>query len=100
MNKKETMGDKFIEIHPDRIPVIVTYQNIQRKFLVKSDATVGCLSVLIRRNEKINYTETLTLSIESVQIDSKENVKSLYLKYKNPYDGCLHIKATKETTFC
>ena len=99
MSKKETIGDKFIKLYPDRIPVIVIYQNMQKNCLVKSDATMACISVKIRRDEKINYTETLNLSIDNMAIDSKEIVSTIYSKYKNPYDGCLHIKAIREATF-
>ena len=99
MNKKETIGDKFIKLYPDRIPVIVNYENIQKNFLVKSDSTIACITVLIRRNEKINYTETLNLTVDNIQVDNKEIISTVYSKYKNPYDGCLHIKATRETTF-
>lgn len=106
MNKNiKTIGQKCMESHPDRIPIIVQYNNIiftgaaQNKFLVQKEALIAHLLVIIRRNSKITHKDSLCIFIDNILINSNVSVSSLYSKYKNLNDDCLHITVTKENTF-
>lgn len=109
MSEKETIGDICVKKYPNRIPVVVHYENIpligtnlinsQKQFLVQQETTIANFNVIIRRNTRISYVEILNLSINEKILDNNETIYQLYTKYKNALDGCLHIVVSKNSTF-
>lgn len=107
MNKKsETIGSKFLEKYPDKIPVIVDYENeikfannsVANKFLVPSEITIGYLLLIIRKNANISHTEGLTIIINDTIPATSSLLSTVYSKHKNEED-CLHINVIKENVF-
>lgn len=114
VNKKiTTIGALAIAKYPDKIPVIVNYENIilttpkqskqtnQAKcenFLVRNDYTVGNLAVNIRQKIKLNYSEILLISVKDNVLDASEMIADLYDRYQDPVDGCVHFRISKEST--
>ena len=95
-----TLGKKCMELHPGKIPIIARYKdfNIENsKFLIPNHITVGYLLVLIRGKIMINHDEFLSILINDKLIDTTEYVSTLFNKYKNKDDGCLHITVFKES---
>lgn len=109
MNKNKTIGDKCIETFPDKIPIILHYDNIFQnknevqltKLLVPNNIDINHFTIFIRRKIKIPYTETLEVLINNKNnkpVNIVETISSLYNNNKNPNDGCLHIFLRKECT--
>ena len=109
INKKSTIGDKYIEKYPGNIPVIVHFDGIvfsptetfnaktrTSQLLVPNDTTLGYLIIIIRRSAKIPYGDKITLTINDSVIMDTESVNDAYIKNKNINDGCLHVTARKE----
>lgn len=105
MEKIKTLGDKCIEQYPNRIPVIITYDNNiiflnnknkesqsrQSQMLVHDNTTIGYLCMIIGRNAKINAIENIRAVINNTILQSDTPILELFSKYKNSFDGCLHI---------
>ena len=76
----KTIGEKCIATYPDRIPIVVHHDNTLQtndepklsKLLVPNDITVGNLLILIRRNIKISYSESLYIFIDNKIIASED----------------------------
>ncbi|XWV26956.1 autophagy-related protein 8B isoform X2 [Tupanvirus soda lake] len=105
MNKnKLTLGEKCIQMYPNKIPIILHLKNINitnfnNKFLVADDITMSYVLVIIRRKIKIAHNESLCMFIKDNLVVSSELVSTFYSKYKDQNDGCLHITVCKENTF-
>ena len=109
MNKKtDTIGKRFMEKYPDKIPIIIQYDkeikfskinNGLGKFLVPNDITIGKLLLVIRTNASISHTESLSVLINNTAPKISDTIGIVYSKYKNINDDCLHINITKEKTF-
>lgn len=103
-NKRTTIGQLAITRYPDKIPVIIYYQNIilpnnitYENLLIKNDQTIGNLAVNIRQKIKLNYSETIDISFDDNILNTSEMVSTLYIKYKNLMDECLHLKISKRS---
>ncbi|XWV25618.1 hypothetical protein QJ856_gp0135 [Tupanvirus deep ocean] len=105
MNKnKLTLGEKCIQIYPNKIPIIVNLKNINvtnfnNKFLVENDIEMSYVLVIIRRKIRIAHNESLCMFIGNNLVDSPDLVSTFYSKYKNQNDGCLHITVCKQNIF-
>lgn len=108
-DKKILIGDLARNKYPNSVPIIVYYNKtlIQpptkfhtktENLLINKDASINNLIINIRQKIKINYTDTIVISINNDNIDSDTNIFELYEKYKSGTDGCLHIDVTVETT--
>lgn len=99
MNKITTIGELAIIKHPDKIPVIVHYENSKSdNFLVHNDNTIGNFAVIIRQKIKLNYSEILLISVNGTILDANELISILYSKYKNPKDNCIHFDISRQNT--
>ena len=99
-----TLGDKCIQAHPGKIPVIVYYNhkpkpNITNNFLVDDTTTINYLLVLVRRKNKNTHSDFLSAYIDKILINNSELISALYAKHKNVTDGCLHITIVTENIF-
>ena len=97
-----TLGDKCIQTHPGKIPVIVYYNhmpNVTNNFLVDNATTINYLLVLVRRKNKNTHADFLCAFIDKILINNSELVSTLYSKHKNVTDGCLRITIVKENIF-
>lgn len=103
-----TIGSKFLEKFPDKIPVVVHYKDVMllksaktmtSNLLIPKDNSIGYILVIVRRNFKIPHTQSLFLFVNSTLVDTKDTLDLVYSKYKNPSDGCLHVFVGKESTF-
>ncbi len=103
MNKnKITLGKKCIESYPDRIPIIATLKNENifiGKFLIPNNITITTLMAMLRRKCNVRFDECLSIEINNLSIASNEYMSSLFMKYKNQNDGCLHIIVNKENIY-
>jgi hypothetical protein len=102
IKNKITLGGKCIETYPNRIPIIAHYKNnekVTNNFLVPDHINVRYLMVLLRRNIKIEYDEYISILINDDVINVTDNLLSLFNKYKNRSDGCLHITINNEKIF-
>lgn len=99
-----TIGDKCINTYPNNIPIIVYYENIDmaninHKLLVPNSMTFKAFLILIRRKIKLPHNKSLTAFINNYQVGESDLISSLYLRYKNIHDGCLHIIIHKINMF-
>jgi hypothetical protein len=97
-----TLGDKCIQLYPNKIPIIVHYDYIPNKitkFLVDNTTTISYILVQIRRKIKISYTDSIYVLVNNMRPNDPQMVITLYQKYKNIKDGCLHVTIYKENIF-
>ena len=98
-----------LQSYPDRIPIIVHYDNISfchngvstpdtkcRKLLALKTIDVGKLASIIRCNIKISHIESIGIYINGQLVPHDENLEKIYIRYKSPIDQCLHVHAKKE----
>lgn len=103
MNSRDqalTIGELALKQHPDKIPVVIYYANtnsgyICQKLLVDNTYLIKNLASVTRKKIKSNYDEMLLFSVNNQILDSCMLISTLYCKYKNPTDGCLHLKILK-----
>ena len=101
-NNTTTIGEKCIEIYPDRIPIIIHYEknnSSTSNFLVPADATVGHLLINIRRNAKISYSDNLWVYVNNKMVVTTDLLSQLYTNNKDKTDNCLHVTIKKNNTF-
>lgn len=99
---KITIGSKMMEKYPDKIPVIVFYRDIDcnvNKYLVPNNTTIGYLLIIIRRNTKLDHSDSLGILVNNIMIPTSETIGNIYTKHRDSTDDCLHIMVTKENTF-
>lgn len=96
---KLTIGEFAKSKYPDKIPIIVHYENkALGNFLVKNDMTVTSFIVMIRQKIKLEYSDTLVAMINDEVVDPAEQLDMLYNKYMNATDKCLHLNVKRENT--
>lgn len=90
-----TPGEKCIQIYPDRIPIIIHHNNLQKEYLAYRNTSIRYLTSLVRNNFRAKVSESLNLFVGYLQLDSCDIVFDLYVKYKNLIDGYLHISTNQ-----
>jgi hypothetical protein len=100
--EQRTIGQKYIEKYPDRIPVVVTAKNItisKTKFLVPNDCTMGYLIVVLRKYTGLGPEESMITFVGNLIPRVTETLGDIYSKHADPKDYCLHVVVTKENVF-
>lgn len=99
---EKTIGQKYIEKYPDRIPIIINPQNVnirKTKFLVSNDCTMGYLVVCIRKHMSLKPEESMIIFINNTIPKMTDTLGELHRLNMNPDDYCLHVTVTKENVF-
>ena len=85
------IGDKYLAAYPGKLPLIVFYLNIKSQLLIPDDTRLDYLITVIRRNMKIPHLYSISLLIDNKILISTDSLKTIYSKYRNDCDGCLHL---------
>ena len=97
---------KIIKKYPNRIPVIVE-KNIKcdklidikkKKYLVPNELNISSLIYLIRKNMKLDPSQSLFLMTNSKILNHNKPISDTYEENKSE-DGFLYIYYTSENTF-
>ena len=104
--EREKESNRIREKYPERIPVIVekSYKckylsDLEKKYLVPNDITVGQLCYIVRRRLTLSAEKALFLFIDNKLLPaSSELIGKLYETEKNK-DGFLYVTYCSENTF-
>lgn len=93
---------RLMERHPDRVPVIVTPDNVSMsmvKFLPHKQSKVSELMIHLRGYiQKLKKSDALLLFVSKTLPPLTEEMGELYKKYADS-DGYLHVTLSRESTF-
>ena len=91
--------------YPDRIPIICnryfnsnSYNTNKSKFIVPIRLTIGEFIIVIRKQLKMSYQQSIYFIINDFIPSNKELLYNLYNNYRDQ-DGFLYIFYTNENTF-
>lgn len=97
----KTLGEKCVELYPDRIPIIVFYGNnitntnstssTKKHFLVDKNTNIGYLCTIFSKNIRKKSDKSLKIFINNIAIQNTEIVNDLYAVYKDKIDDCIHM---------
>ena len=85
------IGDKYLAAYPGKLPLVTYYLNNKSQLLIPDDTRLDYLITVIRRNMKISHINTIALHIDNKILISTDCLKTIYSKYRNDCDGCLHV---------
>lgn len=104
--KRKAEAERIIAKYPDKIPIILEKGrgiNIpdvtNHKYLISKDITVGQYIFLIRKNIKLDHTQTLYVCVNNKALPNiSETLGSLYKKYAEK-DMYLYMSYNTELTY-
>ncbi len=105
--KRQLESKRLMTTHPNKIPIILekyelsanSDNNIKQKFLIQKDLTIGQLIFIVRRQLKLDQTQSLYISIDAKYIPSTSStISEIYNKYCDQ-DGFLYLRCSAEQTF-
>ena len=98
-------AEKIILKYPNRIPVIVSkdkkcnLNNLkQTKFLVEKDMKFKNFVYIIRKNIKLDKSQSLFILVNNTLASCNQTFSEIYELHKN-IDGFLYVTYTSENTF-
>jgi hypothetical protein len=97
-----TIGQRYIEKYPERIPVAVTAKNItikKTKFLVPNDCTMGYLIVVLRKYTTLKPEEAMITFVSNEIPPVTKTLREIYSAHADPNDYLLHVTICRENTF-
>lgn len=104
-NKRLAESTNIKNKYPDRIPIIVEkYKDCKLpvidkcKYLVPKDMNLGQFVYIIRKRIKLESSQALFVTVNSVLESSNTMISELYETQKDE-DGFLYIVYTSENTF-
>jgi GABA(A) receptor-associated protein len=110
-DKRKEESDRLRNKHPEKIPIIMEKSNtlhiemvdskaiIKQKYLIQKDLTIGQLIFIIRRQIKLDPSQSLFVFIDNKHIPSTSaTLEEVYSKYHDT-DGFLYMTYSAEQTF-
>ena len=105
-DKRCTESKRVMSKHPGKYPLVVEKANnsnvkeIQKnKWLVEGDLTIGQFLLTIRRQIKIDASESIFIFINNSYLPgNSETISEVYDKYKDT-DGFLYMTYSKEVAY-
>ena len=100
IEKRTNLYKKIQNIHPNYIPIIVTYQTSLWKMLFHKEKTLGEFKYQLHERCFPTDTETIFLLTENNTIPvSSLTIEQVHEKHKNKDDQFLYLTITKENVF-
>lgn len=104
-NKRLSESSNIKNKYPDRIPIIVEKYKDSKiptidkcKYLVPKDMNLGQFVYIIRKRIKLESSQALFVTVNSVLENSNTLISEIYETQKDD-DGFLYIVYTSENTF-
>ncbi len=98
-------SNEYNKVHlkyPDRIPIIVRYNNIQTKipskYLVQNDFTLGNFLFVLRKKLTLLEQQSLFVFVNKFIPSHSERIDNIYREHKNK-DGFLYFDVCLENTY-
>ena len=105
IEKRKTASINMLNKHPDRVPVVIckssdqnTIDLTKHKYLVPRIACFGLFTLQVRKNMKIDGTETIFFFVSNRLMSPDMTLGDIYDKFKDT-DNILYIVYSKENTF-
>lgn len=105
IEKRKNESKTIVAKYPGRIPIIVEkYKDCQlpdidkMKYLVPNDMTISHFMFIIRKRIKLEPSQSLFITVNSVLPNSNDCVGEIYETNKDE-DGFLYVVYTSENTF-
>lgn len=105
IEKRKNESKTIITKYPGRIPIIVEkYKDNElpdidkRKYLVPKDMTVSQFMFVIRKRIKLDPSQSLFITVNSVLVSSNATISEIYGDNKDE-DGFLYVIYSSENTF-
>lgn len=90
-------AESLLEKYPHSVPVIITYEDHHKKYIIPRELTMGQLQIFIRKNIKLSPEVALFIFVNNVLPATSSTAEDVYNEHTR--DGFLYLTVSKENTF-